>query len=41
MAVRIEFDVPFRIAVTHDTDEAKGRRSNVPRKGTPAMQLAS
>ena len=30
--------VPFRIAVTPEARAASGRRSNVPRNGTPAMQ---
>ena len=38
---RIAFDVPLRTAVRPRTRDASGRRSNVPRNGTPAMQLAS
>ena len=39
--LRIALEVPLRMAVSARTREASGRRSNVPRKGMPAMQLAS
>jgi hypothetical protein len=39
--VRIEFEVPLRIAVMPAARAASGRRSKPPRNGTPAMQLAS